>query len=64
MVPVQVITLDLPGFGNSKIPNGLASIGFYARAVLALLDHLDIQEAIVRPLQGRHHHPGAVSRSA
>lgn len=44
----QVITLDLPGFGKSSpIVGGVGSTAIYARYVIALLDHLGIQKAII-----------------
>lgn len=53
----KVITLDLPGYGRSTAPNGHASTAFYAGAVLALLDHLGIQKAII----GGHSMGGAIT---
>lgn len=43
----QVITLDLRGFGQSVAPDERGSISIYARDVLALLDTLGIQQAII-----------------
>ena len=44
----QVITLDLPGFGKSTpVVGNFGSTAIYARYVLALLDHLGIQKAII-----------------
>jgi pimeloyl-ACP methyl ester carboxylesterase len=43
----QVITPDLRGFGKSTAPDANASIETYAHDMLALLDHLGIQTAIV-----------------
>lgn len=43
-----VITLDLPGFGKSSPTVGAnGSPALYARNVLALMDHLNLQKAIV-----------------
>ena len=42
-----VITPDLRGFGKSLAPDGNGSIQTYAQDMLALLDHLGIQTAIV-----------------
>lgn len=41
----RTIALDLPGFGASPLPSGEISIGGYARAVLELLDRLEIESA-------------------
>lgn len=41
----RVIALDLPGFGRSDQPNTNYTLVFYARAVLGMLDSLDIQRA-------------------
>lgn len=43
----QVITPDLRGFGKSQTPDADASIETYAHDMLALLDHLGIQTAII-----------------
>ncbi len=43
----QVITLDLPGFGKSTAPDATGSIAGYAHVVLALMDQLNIQTAII-----------------
>ena len=44
----QVIALDLPGFGKSSpIAGNVGSTAIHARHVLALLDHLGIQKAII-----------------
>ena len=43
----QVITPDLRGFGKSQAPDGNASIEVYANDMIALLDHLGIQTAII-----------------
>ena len=42
-----VITPDLRGFGKSLAPDGNGSIQTYAQDMLALLDHLGVQSAIV-----------------
>lgn len=43
----QVITPDLRGFGKSTAPDANASDAIYAHDMLALLDHLGIQQAII-----------------
>ena len=43
----RVITPDLPGFGESKPLAGVASMAAYADAVIALLDKLEIDRAVV-----------------
>lgn len=43
----QVITPDLRGFGKSLAPDGNGSIATYAQDMLALMDHLGIQKAII-----------------
>jgi len=43
----QVITPDLRGFGKSQAPDANASIVTYAQDMLALLDRLGIQTAII-----------------
>lgn len=43
----RVITPDLPGFGESKPLAGVASMAAYADAVIALLDKLGIDRAVV-----------------
>jgi pimeloyl-ACP methyl ester carboxylesterase len=43
----QVITPDLRGFGKSQTPDANASIEVYAKDMLALLDRLGIQTAII-----------------
>ena len=42
-----VITPDLRGFGKSLAPDGNGSIQTYAQDMLALLDHLGVQTAII-----------------
>ena len=53
----QVITLDLPGYGQSTATSGSASTAYYAQAVLALLDHLGIAKAVI----GGHSMGGTVT---
>lgn len=43
----RFITIDLPGYGKSSAPNAAGSIEGYAKDVMALMDHLHIQKAIV-----------------
>ena len=43
----RVVTPDLPGFGESPLLNGAVSMGSYADAMIGLLDHLDIEQAVV-----------------
>ncbi len=43
----QVIALDLRGFGHSTTPGARSSIEIYARDVLALMDYLHLDHAIV-----------------
>src|ERR1700736_425673 len=45
----RVITVDLLGHGESDRPRDMwrYSMGFYAEQVLALMDHLEIDEAVV-----------------
>lgn len=43
----NVITLDLPGFGRSGAPAGFGSTALYAHYVLALMDHLGIDKAVI-----------------
>jgi len=43
----KVVTLDLPGFGRSTAPNATGSIMSYAKDVIALMNHLHIQKAII-----------------
>lgn len=42
-----VITLDLPGYGKSHAASSNGSIEDYAHDVLGLMDHLQIQKAII-----------------
>ena len=42
-----VITPDLRGFGKSLAPDGNGSIQIYAQDMLALLDHLGVQSAVI-----------------
>ncbi len=53
----RVITVDLRGFGNSIAPDQQGSIDLYARDMLALLDQLGIQQAII----GGHSMGGAIT---
>lgn len=41
----RVIAMDLPGFGNSPMPNERISIPLYARTLEQLLEHLEISAA-------------------
>lgn len=43
----RVITLDLRGFGRSETPDSDGSIETYAGDVLALMDELEIEQAII-----------------
>jgi 3-oxoadipate enol-lactonase len=43
----RVIIPDLPGFGTSPLLSGDASMGGYADAVIALLDQLQIETAVI-----------------
>ena len=43
----EVITPDLRGFGKSTIPNANGSDETYAQDIIALMDHLGIQKAII-----------------
>ena len=43
----RVICPDLPGFGDSPLPAGQASMARYADAVIGLLDDLEIEQAVV-----------------
>lgn len=43
----QVVTLDLRGFGRSETPNSEASLETYAGDVLAVMDALEIDQAII-----------------
>ena len=43
----EVITPDLRGFGKSTIPNANGSDETYAQDIIALMDHLGIQRAII-----------------
>ncbi len=53
----QVITLDLPGYGQSTATSGSASTAYYAQVVLALLNHLGIAKAVI----GGHSMGGTVT---
>lgn len=43
----RVITPDLRGFGESEAPDSEASIETYAEDMLALMDHLEIEQAVI-----------------
>jgi len=43
----RVVALDLPGFGESEMPEGDVSITNYAACVEALCEHLELGEAVV-----------------
>lgn len=43
----RVICPDLPGFGETPISNGAVSIGTYADEIIALLDQLGIEKAVI-----------------
>ncbi|MGB9080593.1 MAG: alpha/beta fold hydrolase [Desulfuromonadaceae bacterium] len=43
----RVITPDLRGFGESRLASGIASMEVYADDIVALLDHLGIDKAVV-----------------
>ncbi|WP_425144982.1 alpha/beta fold hydrolase [Deinococcus sp.] len=43
----QVITVDLPGFGKSSVSSKDASIEFYARSILSVMDALGLKTAVV-----------------
>ena len=43
----RVICPDLPGFGESPLPEGPVSISSYADAVIALLDKLGVEKAVL-----------------
>jgi pimeloyl-ACP methyl ester carboxylesterase len=51
---VRAIGVDSPGFGQSDPPPGTPTIGGYALAALAVMDHLGLDEAAVLG-----HHTGA-----
>ena len=53
----KVITIDLRGFGKSVAPDDQGSIAQYASDVLALMDQLNIQQAII----GGHSMGGAIT---
>ncbi len=53
----EIITVDLRGFGKSIAPDSNGTIDIYANDVLALLDQLNIQQAII----GGHSMGGAVT---
>lgn len=43
----RVVTPDLRGFGESEAPNGPYAMSNYADDVIGLIDHLDIEQAVV-----------------
>jgi len=43
----KVVTLDLPGYGRSTAATATSSIGDYVKDVIALMDHLHLQKAII-----------------
>ncbi|ALC18141.1 pimeloyl-ACP methyl ester carboxylesterase [Desulfuromonas soudanensis] len=43
----RVITPDLRGFGESEAPGGAVSMELYADDLLALLDHLGLEKAVI-----------------
>lgn len=43
----RVIAPDLRGFGRSGMPNGAGTMDIYADDMIALLDHLGIEQAVV-----------------
>jgi len=43
----RVITPDLRGFGDSEVPDGPYSMSLFSDDVVALLDHLEIDRAII-----------------
>ena len=43
----QVITVDLPGFGKSVASSSDASIEFYARSIISVMDALGLKKAVV-----------------
>ncbi|RDI96126.1 alpha/beta hydrolase [Meiothermus sp. QL-1] len=43
----RVIAPDLPGFGRSEHPRRAYTLGFFARVLLALLDHLGVGRAVL-----------------
>ncbi len=51
---IRAIGVDTPGYGQSAPPAGAPTIGGYARAVVAVLDHLGLAAAAVLG-----HHTGA-----
>lgn len=53
-VGIRVIGIDTPGYGQSAPPAGVPTIVGYARAVVAVLDHLGLEAAAVLG-----HHTGA-----
>src|SRR6185369_5961313 len=43
----RVITPDLPGFGESELSTGTVSMDTYSDSVVALMDHLGIDRAVI-----------------
>jgi pimeloyl-ACP methyl ester carboxylesterase len=45
----RVITIDLLGHGDSDRPQGMVNYGmsFFSKQVIALLDHLDVEQAVI-----------------
>lgn len=43
----RVITPDLRGFGESVLTSGMVSMDIYADDIVALMDHLEIDKAVV-----------------
>lgn len=43
----RVITPDLRGFGESEVPAGAGSMDLYADDLVALLDHLGLEKAVI-----------------
>lgn len=43
----RVVCPDLPGFGESPLPDGRLSMATYADAVIGLLDELEIERAVI-----------------
>lgn len=43
----EVITIDLPGFGGTQVPNGAWDLDDYANFVAAVVDKLDLKLAVL-----------------
>ncbi len=57
----RVLTIDLLGHGRSDRPPGMVnySMTFFAQQVVGLLDHLELDQAVIGGTSlGRQHHPG------